>query len=202
MAAFAEAVMGFRVVVSSRWWRTCRGFVMGFGCNRVAGRVMVFEAVASDNRGNITFHKLVGRLDNSAVSAAGAKLAFKSNANNTLVMTNEMNQIDARGKHRIYAELKRLEQDASLLQKWNNLEIWSQHQLCAKRRMALCIRLGIAGLKDHKILEVSGAADNSGFCCMHQLLKNASERWTGMKRFACIEVVPQICVGCQHILYA
>ncbi|KAL9262705.1 Guanine nucleotide-binding protein subunit gamma 2-like protein [Drosera capensis] len=27
-----------------------------------------------------------------------------------------MNQIDARGKHRIYAELKRLEQDASLMQ--------------------------------------------------------------------------------------
>ncbi|PHT97762.1 hypothetical protein BC332_33324 [Capsicum chinense] len=41
--------------------------------------VEVYEVAASDHNGNIPFHKLVGRLDNSAVSAAGAKLAFKSN---------------------------------------------------------------------------------------------------------------------------
>lgn len=41
--------------------------------------VTLFDAATSDRIGNITVHKLVGRLDNSAVSATGAKLAFKSN---------------------------------------------------------------------------------------------------------------------------
>ncbi|PON55809.1 S-adenosyl-L-methionine-dependent methyltransferase [Trema orientale] len=46
------------------------GFVVDVGGN---------VAAASDRLGNITFHKLVGRLDNGAVSATSAKLAFKSN---------------------------------------------------------------------------------------------------------------------------
>ncbi|KAL9262704.1 hypothetical protein AKJ16_DCAP02529 [Drosera capensis] len=79
MAAFAAAVMGFRVVCFEPVVENLQRICDGVWFNRIAGRVMVFEAVASDKRGNITFHKLVGRLDNSAVSAAGAKLAFKSN---------------------------------------------------------------------------------------------------------------------------
>ncbi|GMH30696.1 hypothetical protein Nepgr_032539 [Nepenthes gracilis] len=79
MATFAAAVMGFRVLtfepVFENLQRTCDGIYL----NRVGELVTVFEAAASDRLGNITIHKLVGRLDNSAVSAAGAKLAFKSN---------------------------------------------------------------------------------------------------------------------------
>ncbi|PHT44970.1 hypothetical protein CQW23_14128 [Capsicum baccatum] len=51
----------------------------GIYFNRVEELVEVYEVAASDHNGNIPFHKLVGMLDNSAVSATGAKLAFKSN---------------------------------------------------------------------------------------------------------------------------
>ncbi|KAJ6722303.1 hypothetical protein OIU74_006999 [Salix koriyanagi] len=79
MASFAAAVMGFKVLafepVIDNLLRICDGIWF----NRVADLVTVFEAAVSDRIGNITFYKLVGRLDNSAVSATGAKLAFKSN---------------------------------------------------------------------------------------------------------------------------
>ncbi|KAI9125507.1 hypothetical protein K1719_002925 [Acacia pycnantha] len=59
------------------------GFVVDVGANvgmaSFAASAMGFRAAASDRLGEITFHKLVGRLDNSAVSATGAKLAFQSN---------------------------------------------------------------------------------------------------------------------------
>ncbi|KAJ6802948.1 uncharacterized protein M6B38_190365 [Iris pallida] len=79
MATFAAAAMGFRVVafepVVENLQRICDGVFL----NRAWDRVTVFAAAASDRVGKITFHKLVGRLDNSAISATGAKLAFKSN---------------------------------------------------------------------------------------------------------------------------
>ncbi|OEL21296.1 hypothetical protein BAE44_0017683 [Dichanthelium oligosanthes] len=79
MASFAAAVMGFRVVafepVLENLQRVCDGVYL----NRVQDRVAVYHAAASDRLGNITMHKVIGRLDNSAISATGAKLAFKSN---------------------------------------------------------------------------------------------------------------------------
>ncbi|ERN10115.1 hypothetical protein AMTRI_Chr13g91240 [Amborella trichopoda] len=79
MATFAATAMGFRVLafepVTENLQRLCDGVLL----NRVGSQVTIFAAAASDRLGNITFHKLVGRLDNSAVSASGAKLAFKSN---------------------------------------------------------------------------------------------------------------------------
>lgn len=79
MASFAAAVMGFKVLVFEPVFENLQRICDGIYLNRVGDLVTVFDAAASDRLGNITFHKLVGRLDNSAVSAAGAKLAFKSN---------------------------------------------------------------------------------------------------------------------------
>ncbi|KAH9623931.1 hypothetical protein KSS87_010519 [Heliosperma pusillum] len=79
MASFAAAVMGFQVLAFEPVFENLQRICDGIYFNKVAEFVTVFEAAASDHMGNITFHKLVGRLDNSAVSAAGAKLAFKSN---------------------------------------------------------------------------------------------------------------------------
>ncbi|PON39331.1 Methyltransferase FkbM [Parasponia andersonii] len=79
MASFAAAVMGFRVLVFEPVLENLQRICDGIYLNRVGELVTVFEAAASDRLGNISFHKLVGRLDNSAVSATGAKLAFKSN---------------------------------------------------------------------------------------------------------------------------
>ncbi|KAF5749635.1 hypothetical protein HS088_TW04G01606 [Tripterygium wilfordii] len=79
MASFAAAAMGFRVLAFEPVFENLQRICDGIWFNRVAELVTVFEAAASDRTGNITFYKLVGRLDNSAVSATGAKLAFKSN---------------------------------------------------------------------------------------------------------------------------
>lgn len=79
MATFAAAVMGFRVYSFEPVFENLQSICNGIYFNRVGELVTVFEAATSDRVGNITFHKLVGRLDNSAVSASGAKLAFKSN---------------------------------------------------------------------------------------------------------------------------
>ncbi|KAK6945096.1 Methyltransferase FkbM [Dillenia turbinata] len=87
MATFAAAVMGFRVLAFEPVFENLQRICDGIFLNRVGDRVTVFEAAASDKHGNITFHKLVGRLDNSAVSATGAKLAFKSNEEVALQVT-------------------------------------------------------------------------------------------------------------------
>ncbi|OIT01572.1 PREDICTED: uncharacterized protein LOC109226484 [Nicotiana attenuata] len=79
MASFAAAVMGFKVLAFEPVFENLQKICEGIFFNRVGELVEVYEAAASDHIGNITFHKLVGRLDNSAVSATGAKLAFKSN---------------------------------------------------------------------------------------------------------------------------
>ncbi|XP_075494273.1 uncharacterized protein LOC142531887 [Primulina tabacum] len=79
MATFAAAVMGFRVLAFEPVFENLQRICEGIYFNRVGDLVEVFEAAASDRSGNITFHKLVRRLDNSAVSAEGAKMAFKSN---------------------------------------------------------------------------------------------------------------------------
>ncbi|MQL87269.1 hypothetical protein Taro_019810 [Colocasia esculenta] len=79
MAAFAAAAMGFKVLAFEPVFENLQRICDGLFLNRAWDRVSVFAAAASDHKGNITFHKLVGRLDNSAVSATGAKLAFKSN---------------------------------------------------------------------------------------------------------------------------
>ncbi|KAK8595673.1 hypothetical protein V6N13_000369 [Hibiscus sabdariffa] len=79
MASFAAAVMGFRVLAFEPVLENLQRICDGIWFNRIEELMTVFEAAASDRNGNITFHKLVGRLDNSAVSAVGAKLAFKSN---------------------------------------------------------------------------------------------------------------------------
>ncbi|PSR84503.1 Hexuronic acid methyltransferase [Actinidia chinensis var. chinensis] len=79
MASFAAAVMGVRVLAFEPVFENLQRICDGVYFNRVGDLMTVFEAAASDRLGNVTFHKLVGRLDNSAVSATGAKLAFKSN---------------------------------------------------------------------------------------------------------------------------
>ncbi|CAN1128926.1 hypothetical protein LINPERPRIM_LOCUS17141 [Linum perenne] len=79
MASFAAAVMGFKVLAFEPVMKNLQRICDGIWFNRVGELMTVFEAAASDHVGNITFYKLVGRLDNSAISASGAKLAFKSN---------------------------------------------------------------------------------------------------------------------------
>ncbi|KAK3150103.1 hypothetical protein QOZ80_3AG0228170 [Eleusine coracana subsp. coracana] len=79
MASFAAAVMGYRVVAFEPVFENLQRICDGVYLNRVQDRIVVYHAAASDRVGNITMHKVIGRLDNSAISATGAKLAFKSN---------------------------------------------------------------------------------------------------------------------------
>jgi FkbM family methyltransferase len=79
MASFAAAVMGFRVVAFEPVLENLQRICDGVYLNRVQDQVVVYHAAASDRVGNITMHKVIGRLDNSAISATGAKLAFKAN---------------------------------------------------------------------------------------------------------------------------
>ncbi|KAL2929533.1 Alpha-1-syntrophin [Bienertia sinuspersici] len=71
--------MGFRVLAFEPVFENLQRICDGIHFNRVGDFVTVFDAAASDHFGSITFHKLVGLLDNNAIFAAGAKLAFKSN---------------------------------------------------------------------------------------------------------------------------
>ncbi|GFY99751.1 hypothetical protein Acr_13g0011510 [Actinidia rufa] len=64
MASFAAAVMGVRVLAFEPVFENLQRICDGLHFNRVGDLVTVFEAAASDRLGNITFHKLVGRLDN------------------------------------------------------------------------------------------------------------------------------------------
>ncbi|CAD6205646.1 unnamed protein product [Miscanthus lutarioriparius] len=80
MASFAAAVMGFRVLAFEPVFENLQRICDGVYLNRVQDRVVVYHAAASDQVGTITMHQVIGRLDNSAISAIGAKLAFKSNA--------------------------------------------------------------------------------------------------------------------------
>lgn len=81
IATFAAVAMGFRVVafepIMENLVRICDGVFL----NRAWEMVAVYQAAVSDKVGNVTIHKVIGRLDNSAISATGAKLAFKSNEN-------------------------------------------------------------------------------------------------------------------------
>ncbi|MQL81969.1 hypothetical protein Taro_014434 [Colocasia esculenta] len=80
MAIFAAAAMGRRVVSFEPVFENLQRICDGVFLNRAWDRVTLFAAAASDHSGNITFHKLVGRLDNSAVSATGAKMTFQDKA--------------------------------------------------------------------------------------------------------------------------
>ncbi|XP_068658195.1 uncharacterized protein [Aristolochia californica] len=79
MATFAASAMGFRVLAFEPVFENLQRICDGVFLNRAGPLVTLFAAAASDRLGNITFHKLVGRLDNSAISETGARLAFQSN---------------------------------------------------------------------------------------------------------------------------
>ncbi|EFJ14528.1 hypothetical protein SELMODRAFT_120129 [Selaginella moellendorffii] len=79
MAAFAAAAMGFRVLAFEPVVDNLNKLCDGVYLNRAGSVVKLFHAAVSDTPGSITLHKVIGRLDNSAVSLSGAKLAFKSN---------------------------------------------------------------------------------------------------------------------------
>lgn len=87
MATFAATAMGFRVLAFEPVFENLQRICDGIFLNRAGSLVTLFAAAASDRHGNITFHKLVGRLDNSAVSETGANLAFKSNEKIALQVT-------------------------------------------------------------------------------------------------------------------
>eukprot|EP00249_Psilotum_nudum_P010349 c22486_g2_i1 orf=240-1298(+) len=79
MATFAAAAMGYKVIAFEAVLENIQKLCDGVHLNRVFSTVKIHHAAVSDSPGNITIHKVVGRLDNSAVSAAGANLAFKLN---------------------------------------------------------------------------------------------------------------------------
>lgn len=58
MATFAAAVMGFRVLSFEPVFENLQRICDGIWFNRVGDLVTVFEAAASDQIGNITFHKV------------------------------------------------------------------------------------------------------------------------------------------------
>ncbi|KAF6143475.1 hypothetical protein GIB67_029644 [Kingdonia uniflora] len=60
MATFAAAAMGFRVLAFEPVFENLQRVCDGVFLNRVGDRVTLFEAVASDWIGNITFHKVLG----------------------------------------------------------------------------------------------------------------------------------------------
>ncbi|KAI5075731.1 hypothetical protein GOP47_0009807 [Adiantum capillus-veneris] len=79
MATFAAAAMGFRVLafepIADNIQKLCDGVYL----NRASSLVQLYHLAVSNIPGYITMHKVVGRLDNSAVSATSATLAFKDN---------------------------------------------------------------------------------------------------------------------------
>lgn len=79
MATFAAAAMGFNVLAFEPIVENIQKLCDGVYLNRVSSSVQLYNLVVSNSPGYITMHKVVGRLDNSAVSATGAKLAFKAN---------------------------------------------------------------------------------------------------------------------------
>lgn len=79
MAAFAAAAMGFKVLAFEPIVENIQKLCDGVYLNRVSSLVQLYHLAVSNSPGYITMHKVVGRLDNSAVSATGAKLAFKAN---------------------------------------------------------------------------------------------------------------------------
>jgi hypothetical protein len=58
MAAFAAAVMGFRVVAFEPVFENLQRICDGVYLNRVQDQVAVYHAAASDRVGNITMHKV------------------------------------------------------------------------------------------------------------------------------------------------
>ncbi|GLJ37271.1 hypothetical protein SUGI_0756060 [Cryptomeria japonica] len=79
MAAFVATAMGYKVVAFEAVFENLQRLCDGMYLNRAGDMVTFYHAAVSDVPGNLTMHKVVGRLDNSVVSATGAKLAFKSN---------------------------------------------------------------------------------------------------------------------------
>lgn len=79
MATFAAAAMGYNVLAFEPVVENVQKLCDGVYLNRVSSLVQLHHLAVSDAPGHITMHKVLGRLDNSAVSATGAKLAFKSN---------------------------------------------------------------------------------------------------------------------------
>lgn len=59
MASFAAAAMGFKVLAFEPVFENLQRICDGIWFNRVASLVTVFEAVASDRNGDITFHKVI-----------------------------------------------------------------------------------------------------------------------------------------------
>lgn len=79
MATFAAAAMGFKVLAFEPIAENIQKLCDGIYLNRVSSLVHLYSLAVSNSPGHLTMHKVVGRLDNSAVSATGAKLAFKAN---------------------------------------------------------------------------------------------------------------------------
>ncbi|XP_068667165.1 uncharacterized protein [Aristolochia californica] len=79
MATFAAAAVGFRVLAFEPVFENLQRICDGVFLNRAGSLVTLFAAAASDQLGNITIYKLEGRLDNTAISKEGARLAFQSN---------------------------------------------------------------------------------------------------------------------------
>eukprot|EP00250_Pteridium_aquilinum_P012064 c20489_g1_i1 orf=500-1528(-) len=79
MATFAAAAMGFKVLAFEPIAENIQKLCDGVYLNRVSSLVQLYHLAVSNSPGHITMHKVVGRLDNSAVSATGATLAFKAN---------------------------------------------------------------------------------------------------------------------------
>ncbi|KAG0578424.1 hypothetical protein KC19_4G021600 [Ceratodon purpureus] len=81
MATFAAAAMGFGVVAVEPVLENMQRLCDGLYFNRAHPQmVKLFHAALSDMpHANLTLHKVLGRLDNSAVSAESAVAAFPSN---------------------------------------------------------------------------------------------------------------------------
>lgn len=59
MASFAAAVMGFQVLAFEPVFENLQRICDGIWFNRIGDLLTVFEAAASDQNGNITFHKVI-----------------------------------------------------------------------------------------------------------------------------------------------
>ncbi|KAJ3674893.1 hypothetical protein LUZ60_005509 [Juncus effusus] len=62
MAAFAAAVMGYRVVAFEPVYENLQRICEGIYFNRVSDRVTVFAAAASDRIGNVKIHKVINQI--------------------------------------------------------------------------------------------------------------------------------------------
>lgn len=87
MAAFAAAVMGFRVVAFEPVFENLQRICDGVYLNRVQDQVVVYHAAASDRAGNITMHKVSSLLQIAPFKSLSTTVILDCSSKYSTVLT-------------------------------------------------------------------------------------------------------------------